>query len=847
MSHPFHSYLSQHLAELLRKRSVVVFYDPRREFAPFIDELDAGAGGASPSGVSQVNFGDLSAGLVRYQGSFFAIRAQVEPLVAVDRPEPLLIYVPGIERDRKNSVLMELEVGGDCYEPQLKRQARNVLRERYTDGVIDEMLAPEKLEYSDVVALLEQGSDGKTASLLRVIFDPARENAEILAAWLATPEKDQAIVDKEATAELFKLVEHRLGLKLDPANSLASGRTRIARYVLIGEFRDDLATEPPGALQIVPRPGTSEQLALVRAVAQRLRLEHAERYMTIADEIEKEFNLAKQSIAPEHLGQIDTFRFEEKVLLSHARSLTAGGQYEPAHAIVADREHGFWVHRGLDRQLQWAAAQATVELSKLVKEVGSQVAKMGKDPTAWVGAYTSEHGWHRADAAQRNLEALIGRIDEEPESELPLQRVRQEYEDLLQKMAVGFVQALQGAGWTVPKTLPQTRIFPELVEKAGSRVAYFLVDALRFEMGVELTKLLAGSEGIALRAAMASLPTITPVGMAALLPGASAHFDVVDADGALAARIENVVLKDAAGRMKYLKFRVPGAVDFELGKLLQMSAGKLKNALGDARLVVVRSQEIDKLGEMDGDLIARQVMDTVLQNVARAVRKLAGVGIDSVVIAADHGYQFTREKDEAFRTDNPGGQTIGAHRRCWIGRGGANPPGTIRVTGAELGYNTDLDFLFPTGIGVFRAGGNLAYHHGGISLQELVIPVITLRTAASPKAAAEGDWRLKGVPKTLSNRTFGVTIEYAHLFDREPAAVRPALMAGGEQVGEAGMAVDAEFDRVSKTVTIEPGRPASVAMVLRREDCPTIRVAVLDPDTDSVLVQSEDIPVRLGV
>ena len=103
------------------------------------------------------------------------------------------------------------------------------------------------------------------------------------------------------------------------------------------------------------------------------------------------------------------------------------------------------------------------------------------------------------------------------------------------------------------------------------------------------------------------------------------------------------------------------------------------------------------------------------------------------------------------------------------------------------------------------------------------------------------------MPKVLNNRTFGVTIEYTSLIDREPIAVRPVLMAGAEQVGEAGMAVDALFDRDSRSVTIEPGKPAAVAMVLRRDDCPSIRVAVLDLAVDSVLAQSEDIPVRLGV
>ena len=66
-------------------------------------------------------------------------------------------------------------------------------------------------------------------------------------------------------------IERRFGLKVDPANPLPSVRTRTARYVLIGEFRDDLSAEPPATLQVVPRPETPEQLALVREVAQALR------------------------------------------------------------------------------------------------------------------------------------------------------------------------------------------------------------------------------------------------------------------------------------------------------------------------------------------------------------------------------------------------------------------------------------------------------------------------------------------------------------------------------------------------------------------------------------------------
>ena len=86
-------------------------------------------------------------------------------------------------------------------------------------------------------------------------------------------------------------------------------------------------------------------------------------------------------------------------------------------------------------------------------------------------------------------------------------------------MTSGFVEALRGGGWAVPGVLHQTRVYRECVEPMPGRVAYFLVDALRFEMGRELADQLQGALELSVRPAVAALPTITPVGMAALLPG----------------------------------------------------------------------------------------------------------------------------------------------------------------------------------------------------------------------------------------------------------------------------------------------------------------------------------------
>jgi hypothetical protein len=77
-------------------------------------------------------------------------------------------------------------------------------------------------------------------------------------------------------------------------------------------------------------------------------------------------------------------------------------------------------------------------------------------------------------------------------------------------------------------------------------------------------------------------------------------------------------------------------------------------------------------------------MDTVIDNLARAIRKLAAAGVEHAVVSADHGHLFfATDRDESMRTDAPGGDTVELHRRCWIGRGGATPAGCVRVAASR--------------------------------------------------------------------------------------------------------------------------------------------------------------------
>ena len=108
-----------------------------------------------------------------------------------------------------------------------------------------------------------------------------------------------------------------------------------------------------------------------------------------------------------------------------------------------------------------------------------------------------------------------------------------------------------------------------------------------------------------------------------------------------------------------------------------------------------------------------------------------------------------------------------------------------------------------------------------------------------------------GLPDAVTNRIFSVTIQLdgknLSLFSNE-LVVRPLLISPGKQVGGVGMAIDADFDRATGCVKLQPGKPVTVAFLLSDESVASLRIVVQDPTTDAELYRSpNDIPVRLGV
>jgi hypothetical protein len=159
---------------------------------------------------------------------------------------------------------------------------------------------------------------------------------------------------------------------------------------------------------------------------------------------------------------------------------------------------------------------------------------------------------------------------------------------------------------------------------------------------------------------------------------------------------------------------------------------------------------------------------------------------------------------------------------------------------------------FPKGLGIFKAkGGTGAYFHGGLSLQEQILPLLTLEVESklASTAASAVKVKLSMSKATITNRLFTVTAEATAegFFPEAERRVRVEVLFGNEEVGLAAAATYG-FEEATREVVLKVGAPDALTLMLTgSEPPPAVTMRVVDCGSQLVLHALKDIPVKLGI
>jgi hypothetical protein len=643
-----------------------------------------------------------------------------------------------------------------------------------------------------------------------------------------------------ASNELLRLLQAGLGFVPPPrVTALESILEYLGRYVLFSEFAQDLPGTLPEQLIGVPRAANDYREAIY-SLCERMRGSDDTRdgYIALAGQVEKSLRLPELVGGLPELGVRDTFQFQEKAQLKRLESLTKAGNLTEASQAIKQRQQSVWRHIP-DRALLWKLAERCVDFLIAVQAWANQVFRTGDTVRDLVQAYTAAEGFWQTDRQQRLVEQGAAACAEDQDVEALVAICRQRYAEVVGAAHAIFLRAVDREGWPPEGILRQTQVFNRYVAPAleeRRKVAYFLVDSMRYEMGRDLGGTLDSFGPVTVASATTILPTATPFGMAALMPGADGVFTLVADGSELAPAIAGRVLRDSSARMGFLResygdrFR-----EFPLGALLSMPQKKLQGAVGNADLVVVRTQEIDELGE--GSLyLARKLMSDIIGDVRTATDRLIGMGFETFVYAADHGHVLLPEVAPGSVAQKPPGEWKMVKRRCLLGSSISSVPGVTVFRAPHVGITGPVkEFVVPSGLSAFVAGQG--YFHEGLSLQECIVPVVTLQAHGrqpTGKGAEEVEVRYRA--ERFTSRVIGVKVWFNALLGDSLTVRVDAYDGPGPKAKIVGEAADCEArDPATRLVTLAKGKETEVPVRIQDDfSGPSLEIRATDPATGAV-------------
>ena len=861
--------VTDHLVGLIAKqvddRGLVVWYDPDGIYARV---------------VATVHLPETM--VLRYEGSFVDLRWRIDQQNLMDGEEPprLVVYVP-LAQDQTHHALIELEAAGVVMQPGQQPPARNtrlaVVARNSLRGVLGEETAVDverqaeagKLTLMDLNQLADKGGE-ISKGVLALIFGTGNPQ-EVALAFLDGDRYDDKIENRDAGKELAELLRREFDVDPPESAALAELRQCLTRHVLMTDLIVGLGGTVPSKLDSIKIASVpaSRDACIALARTWRLRRDRRESYISAATQVEREFALAELDLDPERIAQIETFQAVERALLRHAEAHLLEATSGEMLTLADSRLGRFWCDAEPKLQARWALVASATEVLLEADRVEQALKKAPTTMPDLVKQYVEGHSpWCQLDTHHRhmegrwyNFEPQIGDYHESIEKLII--RARQRYTKVGSDLACHFVTQIQKTILPGKGLLRQRDIFEKHVKPAlgSQKVAYVWVDALRFEMARELARLFKEDFETDLRPAVSAVPTITEIGMAALLPGAHESAKVVNVGGGtLAVQIGDTVIKNRKDRVVFLtKHAGVSVFETKLEKLLPKPSKKIREGIDKAELILMTSQEIDELCEQDNIAQARRQMDGVLNDLRRAIRILAEAGIERIVLTSDHGHLFADELSEDMKVDAPGGETVDLHRRVWVGRGGKSDDAYLRARLTTLGMDGDFDLAAPWTFACFKAkGGGRAYFHGGLSPQELIIPLLVLRPSVKPAAGTSWviEWKLTPGSQKLTTRFFSVLVEGRNtgLFEFEPPKVRVELRAKGKSVSRP-VSSSYGFDEATGDVVLrtDEARPKDIApntitlMVVDDVDQKTVGLYLIDGATGAELTRIEKIEVVIAL
>lgn len=482
-----------------------------------------------------------------------------------------------------------------------------------------------------------------------------------------------------------------------------------------------------------------------------------ERYDEIAAALAVKFKLA-QYIRAEDISQYyecDGFElFDTLIIQSVAKLLVETGEpLEPGlRAIVKQR--GTKSHYAQKFCGYYRVISRGDKLMAAVRQFAQEGANSAED---MITCYVKR--WHHIDRYYRQFYAAFDKLEDAS----PLLDLRSVVENIytnayLAKLSIAWSERLETVeNYGELAGLKQYQFYRSVAAPASKKECTVVIisDAFRFECGSELCRRFVAKAGATaeLGYLLSTLPSYTRLGMAALLP----HQSISYSDSFEDVLVDGVKCRSTDDRAAILNATHSTATVLTFSEIMPMKREAVRNAFAGKDLVYIYHDQIDARG--DHSATENEVFtaaDEAIAEIMALVQKLTvDRSIGSYLITADHGFLYKRDKLEESDKVNLKKLDEKLLNKRYILTRGDRPEmeGTLTYSMGYLDQSLDdCNVTVPRGVDIFKtSGGGQNYVHGGLSLQEIVVPLLRVKTERAKKEVAAVKVVLTSLTRKITN------------------------------------------------------------------------------------------------
>ncbi|MFZ2513381.1 MAG: BREX-1 system phosphatase PglZ type A, partial [Candidatus Saccharimonadales bacterium] len=428
------------------------------------------------------------------------------------------------------------------------------------------------------------------------------------------------------------------------------------------------------------------------------------------------------------------------------------------------REVGFYYrNRRADYQMLAAANAFRIIARKLIAEVKTT------DKDTAIQHYADE--LYKVDTAYRHFNFYYDRTTKTDEYMGLAQEIEYLYgEEWLLKLVEKWEGSVEDENWAATKHPMLSDFYDKYLrplDDKKDRVFVIISDGLRYEVAKEIasqSKLAATGGDVSTNFALALLPSITPVGMAALLPHETLEFDgtAVTADG---------MKTDASSRDKVLKVSNKDNLAIRFEDVRAMKKSEWKSYFSGAKYVYIYHDKIDITGHHD-DAATFAACDSAIDEISDLIVDLhttfSGV---NVYITADHGFFYQTGSPEARQKMPKIIDAAKQKERYAISKTKDSVAISYRLSDMYPGSKSYVNT--PHANVVFaRQGGIGRYYHGGALPQEVVVPIVNFKSSRTSIARDKVNITYAGISLKITNSITYLTFRQNEPVSTEKIAAR---------------------------------------------------------------------------